>query len=185
MRLHILAILATFGLITSSLEATPGQVILLRHGEKPEQGNYLTKTGFIRAAALVPFFTLPPANSGFKTPNVIFAQSPDKSDKSVRPVQTVAPLAAALGVELIAEYHKHDYAKLVKEINSNSAYDGLTVLICWAHEKIPHIASAFGVQNPPKFPDVFDRVWVIDFDGDQVLSFQDFPQQLLYGDSES
>lgn len=183
MRAYLLALLAIFA-NGVSLEATPGQVILLRHGEKPEQGSYLTKKGFTRAAALVPFFTLPPANASFNIPMVIYAQAPGDGDKSTRPVQTVAPLASALGVELVAEFCKTDYKKMVKAINENPAYDGMTVLICWAHGKIPHIAKAFGVQNPPAFPDVFDRIWVIDFSGDQVVSFQDLPQQLLYGDSD-
>lgn len=182
MRLAVVMLLAVFAII-SRLEATPGQVLLLRHAEKPSSGNTLSKAGFERAAALVPFFTLPPANAAFNAPVAIYAQCSSKNHKSTRPVQTVSPLAAALGIELCTQYTYASYKKMVDDINANSALDGQTILICWAHQKLQNIAAYFGVQNAPPFPNVYDRVWVIDFTDGKVSSFQNLPQQLMYGDS--
>lgn len=169
--------------LTSSLAATPAQVIMIRHAEKPDSGNGLSKKGFQRAAALVPFFTLQPANFPLQRPVAIFAMCTSKNHQTTRPVQTVSSLATALGVELITAYTYGSYPQMVKDINSNSAYDGKTILICWAHDNMQKIAAEFGVKNAPVFPTVYDRIWLINFTGDKVSSFQDLPQQLMFGDS--
>jgi hypothetical protein len=59
------------------------------------------------------------------------------------------------------------------------------VLICWHHGKIPDLAKALGVFNPPKWDGkVFDRVWQITYTKGKA-SLADLPQMLLYGDSKS
>lgn len=178
-------LLLTFSLSTKLL-AMPSQVILIRHAEKPDSGNGLSKKGFQRAAGLVPFFTVMPLNPAFRQPMAIFAQSPSTNHQSTRPVQTVSPLANALGIELIALYTQSHYADMVKEIKTNPAYDNQTVMICWSHQFLGDIAKAFGVSPAPTYPSgIFDRLWVIDFSDSTVASFQDLPQQLLCGDSAS
>ena len=61
----------------------------------------------------------------------------------------------------------HDFAdietaSLAKLVMSGN-YAGRTVLICWHHGEIPHLAAAFGVVGAPKHWDeeVFDKVWQI------------------------
>lgn len=181
----IALVAGVFLTLLGQLDAAPSEVILIRHAEKPKTGNCLSKQGFQRAAALVPFFTLPPANSGFMTPVAIYAQCSSKNHQSTRPVQTVSPLATTLGIELITQYTFAEYPDMVKEIMANKAYDGETVLVCWSHEKLADIATAFGVKNPPSWGSVYDRIWVISFSGNTVSNFQNLPQQLMFGDSST
>jgi hypothetical protein len=57
------------------------------------------------------------------------------------------------------------------------------VLICWEHKAIPALAKQLGVKDPPHFPDVFDRLWVISFPRDGKPGLRDLPQKLLFGDA--
>jgi hypothetical protein len=169
--------------LTLGLFATPAQVLLIRHAEKPKSGPGLSKAGLERAAAFVPFFTIDPL-PGVNQPVAIFAQTSSKNHKSTRPVQTVAPLSNALGIPLFARYTWGSYESMVSDIMSDSDYDGKTVLICWEHSRLGDIAAAFGVSPKPTYPSgVYDRLWVIDIDGNKEASFHDLPQQLMYGDT--
>lgn len=156
----------------------PAQVIIIRHGEKPDQGDDLTVKGRERAAALVPFFE----DSERPQPAAIYALSPNEEHHSRRCLETATPLALAMKLTL-KTFHHSDYAKMVKEILASPEYDGKLVLICWSHKEIPGLARALGVDNPPHWRGpVFDRLWVIKFSGGKA-TLQDLPQRLLYGDS--
>jgi hypothetical protein len=163
--------------------AGPAQVILIRHAEKPSEGHGLSQKGKERAAALVPFFLGRPEVLQYKTPVAIYAQKSTETHRSRRPVNTVKALAKKLELEVI-EYAHEDFARLVKEITSNRKYDGKMVLICWEHKAIRDLAREFGVKHAPKFPDVFDRVWIISFAKEgKPPALLDLPQKLMFGDS--
>jgi len=184
MKTSILAILVL--VMSSNTWGMPAQVILIRHGEKPATGNDLNDQGYQRAALLPKFFSSTPSVEQFGPPVAIFAMNPGASDGSNRAVETVTPLAQSLGLTLQGNYTKDDVSPLVNDIENNSSYDGHMVLICWEHKVIPLIAAAFGLQNGPTDwdgSDVFDRAWILTFDGKSVASFQDIPQHLLPGDS--
>lgn len=184
--MKILSLLVLFCSLSAGLFAMPKQVLLIRHGEKPAIGNGLSKAGFQRAAALVPFFMLSPQNPAFNQPDVIFSQATSSNHQTTRPCQTVAPLASALGVDLISQFSQQKYDEMVKEIKNNATYNGQTVLICWCHQCLGDIAASFGVSPKPSYPGgAYDRLWVIDFSGNDVVAFQDLPQQLMYGDSQN
>ena len=69
---------ALFLFQTSLVWATPAQILIIRHGEKSEDGNGLSERGFARARALVQFFSSQPSMLEFGTPVAIYAGSPDK-----------------------------------------------------------------------------------------------------------
>ena len=175
--------------------AAPAQIILIRHGEKPAHGNQLDEQGFARARALVGYFKANPAVTAYGTPVAIYAMKPKGPNGSVRPIQTVTPLAEALNLPVISDFLKDDATGLVTAILGNKAYDGKMVLICWEHNAIPDIVSALasaagtadGVQDalPGSWDgDAFDRTWILDFSPDgKIVSFRDLPQRLLPGDS--
>ena len=52
----ILPLCLLLSLVGAVALAKPGQVIIIRHGEKPAEGDDLTVKGRERAAALAPFF---------------------------------------------------------------------------------------------------------------------------------
>ena len=177
----------------SAAFATPAQVIMIRHGEKPDTGPDLNARGYERANALVGFFTTNPAMTEFGTPVAIYAMAvkeniaADGSSQlsSKRPIETVTPLAQKLGLSIDTQFAKTDVNGAVEDIMSNPAYDGKMVLLCWEHNMIPVFAQAFGATSAPTSWDgaVFDRAWVLTFKGSKVSGFQDLPQHLLPGDS--
>jgi hypothetical protein len=176
--------------ITSGTQAwaAPAQVIIIRHGEKPDVGNELSTQGQERAQALPSFFENNEIATRFGLPVAVYAmgQKPNDPDDSLRAIETVAPLAQALGLTLNDEYTRQEIQPLVDTIMQTTDYDGKNVVICWEHTMIPEIAAAFGVNNPPQWPgNVFDRAWVIDFSNSDgsVQSFQNIPEDVLPGDS--
>lgn len=175
--------------IYQPLFAGPGQVMIIRHGEKTKDKHdeYLSVKGLERAQALAPYFMGTKELLQYGLPVAIYAQGPGKiHHKTQRPIDTCTPIAKALGLSVNSNYTHDKYSEMVKEILNTPEYAGKNVLICWEHFMIPAMTQGFGVTNPPSpWPgDVFDRVWVIQFNKDNsVKRFQDLPQRLLFGDS--
>jgi hypothetical protein len=177
-----LAVVSLF--IVQAALAMPAQVILIRHGEKPDVGNELNAQGWRRARALPKLFTGDTPFTKFGSPVAIYAMAPKDEDGSLRPIQTVTPLSQQIGVPIRSQFKKKQISDMVNEIKITSAYDGKTVLICWEHKVIPIIAQAFDQDAPDSWGKSFDRAWVITFtDSGTVASFKDLPQNLLSGDS--
>lgn len=208
----ILIIVGSF--TCAHMEAVPAQVLLIRHAEKPlppdKEGIHLNMQGRQRAHALVPFFMEDPRMTELGTPVVIFAQKPKTKKNSRRPIETVKPLAEALGLEVNTTFHRDQVKALVDEILMNPEYEGKTVLVCWGHEFLGKIATALGVdpnvsttwgrviydtiatsisgdtkEKRLKWPKTYDRVWVISYHDNGEVEFKDIPQRLLYGDSDN
>jgi broad specificity phosphatase PhoE len=174
-------------------------IFIIRHAEKPEgaiQGvtesgsqdaESLIPQGWQRAGALAVFFG---AKDGLPLPDRIYAAAAEKEklghkdtagSKSNRPVETISPLAAKLGMNPTTKYTKGQEGDLVNEIVQ---LDG-TTLVCWQHESIPDIAegimgSANGIPNP--WPgDRFDVVWCFSGAG-KSWTFTQVCQRVLAGD---
>jgi hypothetical protein len=178
----IVSFVVSFSLFVA---ATPAQILIIRHGEKPDTGADLSPIGEKRAAALVRFFTTDPSVTEFGTPVAIYAAEPQSEGSSMRPIETVTPLAEALGIKINTVYTKSHPKKLVADILNSPGYDGKTVLICWVHDAIPAIVKALGVKPvPDEWPSAeFDRVWKINFVNGNPSSVIDLPQHVLPGDS--
>jgi hypothetical protein len=171
-------------------------VMLIRHAEKPgHAGNphgvtpdgdtdrhSLTVTGWVRAGALVGLFAPsrgePPAS--LQRPNTVYAPA-YAHGHSKRSAQTVAPLAARLGLDVVGRYAAGDEVHLARELVSRP---GATV-VCWNHEAIHVIAAHLGEVTPaaPRhWPgDRYDVVWTFRRDG-EGWRFEQVPQLLLPGD---
>ncbi len=187
----ILSAAAVFCCAAGAL-AAPAQVILIRHAEKPEYGNQLSERGFRRAEALVRFFRDEAAVTRYGAPAAIYAAAPKHEDSSIRSIQTVQPLADALGLAPLVKFTRGQAHKLAVDIMENPAYDGRMVLVCWQHGNLSDIVlelaeygGATQTALPGEWPDkVYDRAWILDFDGGGVTAFSDIPQHLLPGDSK-
>jgi len=172
--------------------------MLIRHAEKPngepgimpdgsQNPEALTATGWRRAKALADLFAPPGGqftNPHLATPAAIFASGIGHHSKSLRPEQTVTPLATKLHLPIETKYPKGNEASLVQ---AATAVGGI-VLIAWEHEVIPEIATLIRGSNrdiPSKWPDNrFDVVWVFDRPGGSgAWAFTQVAQQLLPGDS--
>jgi hypothetical protein len=171
------------------------KIMLIRHAEKPngdggpglmpngvENPKALTLTGWKRANALVGLFSPPDGASPrppLAKPSGLFASGSD----SLRPKQTIAPLATALNVP-VRTFLKGQEPELVAAVKK--AED--VVLISWQHEALPAIASlirggADGV--PARWPGhVYDLVWVFDLQATGAWSFTQVPELVMPGDSD-
>jgi broad specificity phosphatase PhoE len=147
-------------------------------GENPAA---LTATGWKRANALVGLFN--PADGALARPPLakpvtLFASG----SRSLRPKQTIAPLAAALDLS-VTTFLKGQEAQLVAAANRAEG----PVLISWQHEAIPEIAALIrgGSQGvPPRWPGHrFDLVWVFDLQPSGGWSFTQVPQLVMLNDS--
>ena len=129
-------------------------IFIIRHAEKPEdKGNpHLSTAGWDRAWKLAS----KPERIG--PPTHVFAAA--ASLESNRPVETISPLASALGLAIDATISDRDIDELCHKLLALAA--GSIALVCWHHEHIPKLASKLGASNvPEKYPDVYDQVWVV------------------------
>jgi phosphohistidine phosphatase SixA len=167
------------------------KVLIIRHGEKPgdpgtdnaDDGRDLSTKGFERAAALAVYV---PATFG--PPDFLFATK--ESNHSNRPVETITPLAKALGIKINHGHANGDFTTVANHIRENPKYAGKLVLICWHHGNIPDLTVALG-GSPPFKPwpgKVFDRVWSLNLPIPAAaagIQVQNIPQMLLFGDSST
>ena len=171
--------------------------MLIRHAEKQnepppfgidedgiENKHSLTARGWQRAGALVPFFCHP-AHPAIATPATIFASAPSNDPtlpkgeaRSLRPQETIRPLAAKLGLEPNVEISVGDESALITALKARA---GVT-LVAWEHKHLSVIAAAFVPHAPQWAEDRFDVVWVLDRRRDGTYSFTVVDQHLLAGD---
>jgi hypothetical protein len=171
-------------------------VMIIRHAEKPHPSGHerginrdgdvdrysLTVNGWIRAGALVGLFAPsraePPA--GLHRPDTVYGPACEEGH-SKRSVETVMPLAARLGLDVIIRYAAGEEDQLAKELTTRP---GATV-VAWKHESIHKIVEHLGdvIPVPPKHwpADRYDVVWTFTRDGN-CWRFAQVPQMLLPGD---
>jgi hypothetical protein len=184
--------------VADQADTYPHLVLIIRHAEKPDDKDdkHLTSRGAARAAALPSLFFIPKTfrtkPAPFPTPDFLFAT--EESKDSNRPVETVQPLAKALGdMEIHAKHADGDYQPMIDHLFSDAKYAAKTVLICWHHGKIPKLALAVLAkaknfdkvkEQVPKHWDegAFDRVWQITFGNQDEATFVNRPQKLLFKD---
>ena len=134
-------------------------LLFIRHADKPVPGGAtgvdangdpdprsLTPRGWQRAGAWAQLFC--PAlgmRAQLPVPTTIFAADPGTSDgSSRRPLETVTPLAARLGIAVRRDFAKGQEVEIAKIVETLAG----TVLTCWQHENIHSIVGA--LDDPPK-----------------------------------
>lgn len=160
----------------------PKTVYIIRHAEKSEDPNdpNLSPQGVERAQALAKN-----CERLFGKLDCLFAAT---SAGSARSVETINPLAQTIRVEIDSGISNKDYSVLAAKLLSGPIdYGGKTVLICWHHENIPALAQGLRAANAPGYwmGEVFDRIWVLEYQSSGVVSFENRAQNLLEGDSKS
>jgi hypothetical protein len=176
------------------------KIMLIRHAEKPSNSHAhgvtaegrleedsLSVRGWQRAGALAAFFA--PANgflqdSSLAVPQYLFAAKPVKHRGSLRPAETITPLAEKLGIVINADFMKFEEEIMVEYA---LACPGV-VLICWQHDFLPKIANHIlgdNVTAPQHWSERrFDEVWVFDLIPESGgYRFKKIPQNLLAGDA--
>jgi broad specificity phosphatase PhoE len=176
------------------LSAMDRSIFIIRHGEKPPPGHgveldgkqdehSLLPVGWQRAGALATFFSGPRA--ALAAPTQLIAPRYAKHGARERTHETIAPLAALLGLHIETPFEEGEEAKLAAEVAA--ADEGVT-LICWEHKHLPSIAESIptpaGTTIPSTWPaDRFDIVFCFARDdASGVYDFSQLPQMLLAGD---
>ena len=95
-------------LITHFAFAAPAQVVILRHAEKPKNGDDLNQQGYERANALPELFETDPALTRYGAPVAVYAMAPSNDDSSNRAVETVTPLAHSLKLRLQDSFTRNE-----------------------------------------------------------------------------
>lgn len=182
MRAHLVALLLASA---APAFAAPAQIVVIRHGEKPDAGSELNERGLARAKALANYFRTNPAVIKHGPPAAIYAMQPKGPGGSVRAIQTVQPLADALNLTINSDWKKDQLGELVAAVLAAPGLEGKTVLICWEHKVIPDMVRRFGWTTAPSRWDgaVYDRAWILDLVGGRPVAFTDAPQRVLPGDS--
>jgi hypothetical protein len=133
------------------------KVVIIRHGEKPADGDNLSCQGQNRAMQLPAVLA---AKIGKPDYTYVPALKTDKATTHSRMFQTVTPFAVKYNLTINSKYGGNDFADISNSVFKKSG----TVLMVWNHSEIPDLASALGVENPPHWADAdFDGIWVISY----------------------
>src|SRR6267378_5873829 len=100
----------------------PAQILLFRHGEKPddEANPGLSPIGQIRAAALAVYLPMV-----FGSPSHLIASR--RSDKSDRPAQTLNPLSDVLRMPVDTRFENSQFKDLARELLTDPRYQGTRI----------------------------------------------------------
>jgi hypothetical protein len=142
------------------------RVVLLRHGEKPAEGDNLSCQGLNRALKLTDVLY-----AKFNLPDKIYVPSIKTGKKTgvARMYQTIVPFAIKYNLQIDTKYDVDDIAGLVNAISKTTG----TVFVIWEHLNIPVIAKQLGVEGKKlKWAgDDFDSIWIITYkNGKTVLT---------------
>lgn len=149
----------------------PSRIMIIRHGESHDEpgacppdtpdAHGLDVRGWQRAGALARFFR-PKDGPSSLTPSTIFASKITEGSETKRPQQTVAPLAALLGLTVQSDHAKAEAEALMQQV---SRCDGI-VRVAWEHSVIPKLVAALPETPrdvPAEWPKHrYDLVWILD-----------------------
>ena len=137
------------------------KVVIIRHGEKPaeqsDSGDNLSCQGQNRAMQLPAVLT-----KKFGKPDYTYvpALKLDKNTTHSRMFQTVTPLAVKYDLTINSKYDESELSDVAKSVLKKNG----TVLMVWEHSAIPDLASALGVDKPPKWKGAdFDSIWIVTY----------------------
>lgn len=139
-------------------------VIIIRHAEKPADGDNLSCAGFNRSIQLASVI-----KSKFGIPNYLFAPAIKNSTevKRSRSFQTLLPLSVKYNLKINTSYDVDDTKSLAENILKKKG----VVLICWEHNKIQDLLALLGVSAKHMVwkGDDYDSILKLNFSGRQVM----------------
>lgn len=141
------------------------RIVIIRHGEKPKNGENLTCQGENRARQLPAVIS-----KKFGKPDYTYvpALGLGPSTLHARMYQTVTPLAIRYDLEVNSGFAGNDFVGLSDSVLKRTG----TVLMVWNHSYVMELAEHLGVQSPPIWSGKdFDGIWIITYpQGKAVLT---------------
>jgi hypothetical protein len=133
------------------------KVVIIRHGEKPANGDNLSCAGLNRALALPAVLDTVTGKPDYTYVPTI---STGKKTSNVRMFQTVTPFAVKDGLTINSTYKETATDSAAKEVLKKRG----VVLMVWEHSNIPPLAKALGVPGKLQWNGTdFDSIWIIEF----------------------
>ena len=132
-------------------------MVIIRHGEKPDEGDNLSCQGLHRALQLPAVLY-----NKIGRPDAIFVPSlkMGKSTSGARMYQTIIPFAIKYNLTVNSKYDVDDAEAIAGGIKKSSG----TVLLVWEHKQIGKILKALGVDEKEKWDDGdFDTILIISY----------------------
>lgn len=153
---------------TNIANATPAQVVIIRHADKwPDSpGKTLNPTCYLRAVKFAEYYI-----KQFKElSDFLFASGAFKNTSSLRPIQTLTPLAGhkeiiKRNIKIDHSFTKGDEEQLASNILNNKQYDKKNIVICWQRGKIGKILSyLLGSEQKVTWKKTnYDSVYILNF----------------------
>ena len=151
----------TFGQGTSSLT----RVVIIRHGEKSENGDNLSCKGLNRSLQLAGVL-----KSKFGAFDHVFVPTLKASNSTThsRMFQTITPYLVRENLSVSSKYDESDINGVASAIKKQTG----TVLVVWEHKNIRKIVRALGIQEVQKWEDSdFDSILILNYhNGTPTLS---------------
>ena len=163
-------------------------ILVIRHGEKPDKGDGLSKAGKQRAKAYVDYFKNYTVDSKPLQVDYLFSTADSKASRRTR--LTLEPLSKAIGLAIDSRFQYNDIQGLVGAIQSKPP--GKQYLICWHHGEIPQLVNALGADPKALFrngkwpDDVYDWVIQLRYDANgHLVDAKRISENLMPGDSQN
>ena len=118
-------------------------ILLIRHAEKPASGKGLSSEGEEHAQTYVPLFSDYQIGARHLKVEALFAAA--DSPESARPRLTLTPLSQSLKLPINTSFLAKNYDGLAHHLLT-SEFSGKTVVVCWKHGEMMHLAAALGVE---------------------------------------
>jgi hypothetical protein len=127
----------------------PARLLIMRHGEKTgdKSDPHLSPEGQMRAQKLATYIP-----QQFGKPDFLIAAA--NSNRSLRPFETIEPLAKALALEIKDKFDDNEIDALIGHL-CKPKYAGLTGVISWRHGNIPSLLEALGAAEG-SYPQAWD-----------------------------
>lgn len=156
------------GCAFAQTENQPLKIIIIRHGEKPKNGDNLNCQGLNRSL-LIPDMIV----SKFGVPSFSYVPSVgvDSATKHARMFQTITPLAVKYNLTINSRFNGKDSAGLANDIIKRHG----VVLVVWDHKSIVPIIHALGINDAElKWnDDDFDSIWIIQISNGKAVFIKD------------
>lgn len=136
------------------------KVVIIRHAEKPDEGNNLSCQGFNRSVELAEVL-----HRLYGKFDEVYAAQPNVGSKttSARMFQTISPYAIKYDISVNTEFKSGDVKELAKDLEQQTG----TVLVVWEHSTIARLVRELGIRKEElKWPDDdYDTIWTVTFSG--------------------
>jgi len=135
------------------------KIILIQNAEPDEHDNtILSVVGESRSICLKELL-----ESKDMIPEAIYAQNPNGDVYTPLPSKTVDYLAKKLNIKVNTSFKERQQAKLASNIENLPDEIG-TVLLCWNRYQIELLVRTLGIDDPPRWNDGFDNLWIVEDD---------------------